>query len=64
MTNIFFNKYLAKDLKSVSKSIQINAFESQILLMTEIESKNSENRKLIRLKTILFVFKISFKAMI
>ncbi len=41
----FFDKYLAKHSKSVSKSIQINAYESQVLLVTEIESKNSEKPK-------------------
>jgi hypothetical protein len=51
----FFDKYLVKDSKYVSKSSQINAYESQVLLVTEIESKNSEKQNLIRLKTILCV---------
>jgi len=32
-TNIFLGKYLAKHSKSVSKSIQINAYESKVLLV-------------------------------
>jgi hypothetical protein len=41
----FFDKYLAKHSKSVSKRIQINAYESEALFVTQIESKNSEKPK-------------------